>query len=119
MKRADLAFLEQEVFVDPLILYKRQPKPSSSSGIPVFFTGNLCLESDLICRHATFLQKLPEEGDLVAFINTAGYSMDFSASNSIMQPPGRKVAVNAQGDGFVWVLDEQFSPVWQFYNQEA
>jgi diaminopimelate decarboxylase len=119
MKRADLAFLDQEVFVDPLILYKRQPKPSSSSGIPVFFTGNLCLESDLICRHATFLQKLPEEGDLVAFINTAGYSMDFSASNSIMQPPGRKVAVNAQGDGFVWVLDEQFSPVWQFYNQEA
>lgn len=117
MKRSDLAFLDQEIFVDPVIVYKRHPLANAAL-VPVFFAGNLCLESDLIYRHATFVQKVPEPGDLVVFINTAGYSMDFSTTNSIMQPPARKVAVMAQAGSFVWVTDEDYSPVWQFYDQE-
>jgi diaminopimelate decarboxylase len=119
MKRSDLAFLDQEVFVDPLVLYKRPPTSTASQSLPVFFAGNLCLESDLILRHATFLPQLPEVGDLVVFINTAGYSMDFSASDAIMQRPARKVAVNTRAGRFLWVMDKQFSPIWQFYDQET
>jgi diaminopimelate decarboxylase len=118
MKRSDLAFLDQEIFVDPVVVYKRPPSANAGS-VPVFFAGNLCLEGDLIYRHATFVQKVPEPGDLVVFINTAGYSMDFSTTNSIMQPSARKVAVIAQAGSFVWVADEDYSPVWQFYDQET
>ena len=57
-----------------------------NGNVGVYFAGNLCLESDLVYRHMTYLQKMPEPGDLVVFPNSAGYFMDFSASTSIMQP---------------------------------
>lgn len=113
MKRQDVTFLDQEIFVDPVILYM-QPESayeSETENQPVYFAGNLCLESDLIYRHKTFLPKLPKPGDIVAFINTAGYFMDFSASQSIMQPIARKVAVVERNNNFTWTLDEQYSPV--------
>lgn len=115
MKRQDLAFLDQEVFVDPVVIYRTQPDATTPHTVPVFFAGDLCLESDLICRHLTFLSKLPEPGDLVAFLNTAGYFMDFSACSAIMQPVARKVAVCEDVERFVWIADEQYSPVWNFY----
>lgn len=118
MKRQDVAFLDQELFVDPVVLYRSPPTGEAPHTVPVFFAGDLCLESDLICRHLTFLQKLPEEGDLVAFVNTAGYYMDFSASQAIMQPVARKVAILKQGDKFSWVADEQFTVAWQFYDSK-
>jgi diaminopimelate decarboxylase len=111
MKRSDLAFLDQEMFVDPVVIYGRSSTTSSGNWRKVFFAGNLCLESDLIYRHATFLQKLPEPSDLVAFVNTAAYAMDFSSSQAIMQPSARKVAVATEGKSFTWVLDELYSPV--------
>jgi diaminopimelate decarboxylase len=119
MKRQDVAFLDQEFFVDPVVLYRSPPAGDAPSAVPVFFAGDLCLESDLICRHLTFLKRLPEEGDLVAFINTAGYYMDFSASQAIMQPVARKVAIVKQEAKFSWVADEQFSVAWHFYNGES
>jgi diaminopimelate decarboxylase len=119
MKRQDIAFLDQEVFVDPIILYRNKPQEAAPHKVPVFFAGDLCLESDLIHRHLTFLQQLPEEGDLIAFINTAGYFMDFSACQAIMQPAARKVAVCEQGGEFVWIADEQYNPLWSFYEEQA
>lgn len=109
MKRQDLSFLDQEVFVDPLVLTKeREGAPQS-----VFFTGNLCLEGDLIFRHKVYLPVVPKAGDLVAFINTAAYMMDFSSTNSIMQPPARRVAVVRERGRFHWMLDEQYTPIWR------
>jgi diaminopimelate decarboxylase len=117
MKRSDIAFLDQEMFVDPVVLYRRAPPEQKPADQPVFFAGNLCLESDLILRHATFLKQLPQSGDLIAFVNTAGYAMDFSSSNAIMQPPARKIAV-VSSPKFSWVLDEQFSPMWRYHEKE-
>lgn len=118
MKRQDLAFLDQEVFVDPIVVAgrrqrRRHGKDPEVPCQPVFIAGNLCLESDLIFRHKVSLPVLPKPGDLLAFINTAAYMMDFSATRSIMQPQARKVAVVQDGNQFVWMLDEQYSPVWR------
>jgi diaminopimelate decarboxylase len=110
MKRQDLCFIDQEMFVDPIVLYRERISPTSLNEQPVYFAGNLCLESDLITRHQTFLPRLPERGDLVAFINTAGYFMDFSASEAIMQPLARKVAVYKHDNCFCWTLDEEYYP---------
>lgn len=109
MKRQDVTFLDQEIFVDPVILYKNESTESEKIG--VYFAGNLCLESDLVYRHKTFLNKLPVEDDLVVFPNTAGYFMDFSACTSMMEPIARKVAVKKDAGNFVWCLDEEFSVV--------
>src|SRR5262249_23039530 len=85
MKRQDLSFLDQELFVDPIICYS-DTVPSNDHRVGVFFAGNLCVESDLIYRHKKFVKRCPDQSDLVVFPNTAAYCMDFSASNAIMQP---------------------------------
>jgi diaminopimelate decarboxylase len=108
MKRHDIAFLDQEIFVDPVVVHRQKPERHETTA--VFFAGNLCLESDLIYRHKTFLDALPQPGDAVVFINTAGYFMDFSASQAIMNPPGRKVAVKPVDGRFRWYLDECYWP---------
>ncbi len=110
MKRQDLCFLDQEFFVDPIILYKNPGNIDLVSPMAVYFAGNLCLESDVIYRHQTFVDKLPQTGDLVVFPNTAGYFMDFSASESIMQPVASKVTVYKDNGRFIWARDENYLP---------
>jgi len=111
MKRQDISFLDQEIFVDPIVVYSSQDGLDSNEYKSVYFTGNLCLETDLIYRHKTFLPKVPAEGDLIVFANTAGYFMDFSATNSIMQPIGNKAAVFQRNGSFAWTMDSQYSPI--------
>lgn len=132
MKRQDISFLDQEIFVDPIIVSRSERDggqkleanilntqktdsantESDNGNIGVYFAGNLCLESDLVYRHMTYLQKMPEPGDLVVFPNSAGYFMDFSASTSIMQPVAQKVAVMEREGRFTWMLDGQYVPFW-------
>jgi diaminopimelate decarboxylase len=78
--------------------------------VGVYLTGNLCLEDDLITRRQVFLPGLPAPGDLLAFVNTAGYFMDFRADQALMQPIARKVAVWPAAGGWHWCLDEDYWP---------
>jgi len=109
MKRQDICFIDQEIFLDPIVVYQ-EARFSVEDEIGVYFAGNLCLESDLVTRHETKLSSLPEPGDLVVFVNTAGYFMDFSASEAIMHPIAKKIAVERNGDCFSWCLDENYYP---------
>lgn len=45
--------------------------------VEVFYTGAYCLERDILLKRIIKVPKLPEIGDLVAFVNTAGYMMHF------------------------------------------
>ena len=90
---------DQEVMLDPVLLY-RSPGGHAGGRTGVFFAGNLCLERDMIFTHLTFVDRLPEPGDVVAFVNTAAYQMDLSASAALMQRQPAKVAVRGTGAGF-------------------
>ena len=105
----DVALEAHGVLMDPLLLSRGEPGPEQPAG--VYLTGNLCLEADLITRRKVFLPRLPRPGDLLAFANTAGYLMDFSAGTALMQPTARTVAVVRDGDQWRWCLDEQYWPV--------
>ncbi|UQA97253.1 Y4yA family PLP-dependent enzyme [Streptomyces halobius] len=85
--------------------------PASPTPVAVHLTGNLCLEADLITRRTVHLPRLPQPGDLLAFVNTAGYCMDFSATHAQQQPVARKVAVHRDGGSWRWCLDEQYWPI--------
>ena len=117
MKRQDIAFLDQEIFVDPILLRKFRvsiPKKQQYQGY--YLAGNLCLENDMIFRRKVFLPIVPHVGDIFAFINTAAYMMDFSATNSIMQGQAMKVAA-VYGNDFTWMFDDKYTPLWDFYNR--
>lgn len=116
MNARDVGLEEHGVLMDPLLV-PRPGAPGHTVGDPaadpvgVFLIGNLCLETDLITRRTVFLPRLPAPGDLLAFANTAGYLMDFSAGPALRQPVARKVAAYRQDGAWHWRLDEQYWPV--------
>jgi diaminopimelate decarboxylase len=105
----DISTEEHGVLMDPILL--RGPAPAGAGPVGVYLLGNLCLEADLLTRRKVFLPGLPQPGDVLAFPNTAGYLMDFSAGQALMQPTARTVAVYRDGADWQWCLDEQYWPV--------
>lgn len=105
----DVSLEEHGVLLDPVVLHRSDPAGAGPVGTYLF--GNLCLEADLLTRRKVFLPSRPRAGDLLAFVNTAGYFMDFSATRALRQPIGRKVAMYRAGGAWKWCLDEQYWPV--------
>lgn len=110
----DVSLEEHGVQMDPVVIPRvedRRTGDRRAGPAGVHLLGNLCLEADLITRRKVFLPVVPRPGDLLAFVNTAGYFMDFSATNALHQPMARKVAVYRSGGVRRWCLDEQYWPV--------
>ncbi|GGK76034.1 alanine racemase [Mangrovihabitans endophyticus] len=105
----DVSLEEHGVLMDPVVVHRGAPGGAGPVGVYLF--GNLCLEADLISRRKVFLPSRPRAGDLLAFVNTAGYFMDFSATRALRQPIGRKVAMFRDDGGWRWCLDEQYWPI--------
>ncbi|WP_410813835.1 Y4yA family PLP-dependent enzyme [Micromonospora sp. 067-2] len=105
----DVSTEEHGVLMDPVVVHRTAPAGAGPVGAYLF--GNLCLEADLITRRKVFLPTRPHIGDLLAFVNTAGYLMDFSATQALRQPIGRKAALYRDGGAWRWCLDEQYWPV--------
>jgi diaminopimelate decarboxylase len=71
----------------------------------------LCVAQDVLQPNTVYPGFIPEHGDVVAFINTAPYLMDFIESEMLLQPTARKVAVLNRGGIWKTVLDDEFSAV--------
>ena len=105
---------DQEVMLDPLLIYRSAAESHAGDPAGVFFAGNLCLERDMITNHVTFVDRIPEPGDIVAFVNTAGYQMDLSASRALMQRRPQKAVVRGVSGGFIAHADrpDQREEAW-------
>lgn len=104
MNKSNINPQNWELMVDPYIIHRDEDREELEDG--VFFVGNLCLESDFIYKHKTFLDKKPEEDDLVVFVNTAAYHMDFGESRTIQHDTADKVAVYGDNN---WKKDELYT----------
>ncbi|MCQ4040967.1 alanine racemase [Streptantibioticus rubrisoli] len=108
----DIGLEEHGVLMDPLLIPPGEGHvPAASEPLGAYLAGNLCLEADMITRRMVFLPRPPVPGDLLAFANTAGYCMDFSADHAQRQPVARKVAVWQDAGSWRWCLDEQYWPI--------
>jgi len=106
---------EQEMLVDP-ILISQNIKPENVS---CYVIGNLCLESDFIFKRKISLNYLPQKDDLMIFVNTAGYFMDFNESNTIMQKTGIKLVMLSDDNKFRYVLDSDYEPMIDRMNNDS
>ncbi|WP_175408432.1 Y4yA family PLP-dependent enzyme [Streptomyces sp. TRM64462] len=107
----DVGLEDHGLLVDPVLVPRGAPDDGVERPVGVYILGNLCLESDLISRRTVFLPRAPRPGDLLAFVNTAGYFMDFTADHAMRQPVARKAAVHQDAAGaWRWCLDEQYWP---------
>lgn len=107
--RDDVGFEAGGVLVDP-VLVPRDPETSPRPH-QAFLLGNRCLEHDLITHRLVAFRREPRPGDLLAFVNTAGYFADFTANAALRQPVAATVAVTDIGGGrWRWCLDERYWP---------
>jgi diaminopimelate decarboxylase len=113
MNKSNLSSIEDEMLCDPLIFSRHEhPVEDYTPEQGVYFVGNLCQEHDMIYRHKTFLPRLPHRDDLVIFVNTAAYHMDFNESASIQHPTAKKLVVVATGaDTFRLYEDHLYHPL--------
>ena len=105
MKRSDLAFIDQDFLVDPIIVRKDSEGSEVSDA---YFIGNLCLESDFIFKRKVKINASVKQGDIVVFPNTAAYNMDFSSADSIKQNKAKKIAIKDVNDKLLWYEDDNY-----------
>lgn len=108
MNQSNLRSSQQKLITQPIVI-PRQPRKMNLQGM--FLLGNLCVAQDVLQPNTVYPGFIPEHGDVVAFINTAPYLMDFIESEMLLQPTARKVAVLNRGGIWKTVLDDEFSAV--------
>jgi diaminopimelate decarboxylase len=104
INKTNLNAAEIEHMVDPVVISDHAGKPGEG-----YIGGNLCSGSDMIYRHKTFFEQMPQKGDLLAFPNTASYLMDFNESNILQQPVAEKVAYWKDGANYRWARDSDYA----------
>jgi len=112
MNQTNLNTQRWEFMVDPIILKnsKEQSKRLAEKDEGVFFLGNLCLETDIIQKHKTYLEENLNEKDLIIFPNTAAYHMDFGEATPIQKKTAQKAVIyQNEGKEFEWILDDRYS----------
>lgn len=109
MNRTNLNSTQLKLMTDPVVLYRNPTQKAADNG--VMYVGNLCLTHDMIQYHKTFPDFVPQTGDLVCFINTAAYQMDFAETHVLEQRVAKKVAIVETENGkFRWFADELYNP---------
>ncbi|MEB2778628.1 Y4yA family PLP-dependent enzyme [Algoriphagus sp. D3-2-R+10] len=73
-----------DFMLDPFVVY--QEEDDEMEPAEVYFTGAYCLERDILLKRKIPLPALPKVGDLVIFVNTAGYMMHFFESSAHLFP---------------------------------
>jgi diaminopimelate decarboxylase len=91
----------KEIFCDPILISKDKNKDSFSG----FIVGNLCEEKDFIMKRRVFFNSEPKEGDILCFMNTAGYISDFEDASPIQQPTVKKFTASKNEN--IWSIKEE------------
>jgi len=111
MNRTNLNSTQLKLMTDPVIVYRNDNRADITDN-GVLYVGNLCLTHDMIQYHKTFPRKMPQAGDVVAFINTAAYQMDFAETKVLQQRVAEKIAVVETEEGqFRWCRDDLYNPL--------
>lgn len=96
-----------EFFLDPFLL---TPSPRKEERFTAAIGSNTCLESDYLARRFIPFQSRPMPGDLLVYINTAGYEMDSKESEFHRLPIPSKVAALKGAKEWHFIADTRISP---------
>lgn len=108
MNRSNLNSRELTLLTDPIVLPSSVRRENNPAGY--FLVGNLCVANELITPRKVHFPTSIVPGDILAFINTAAYMMDFAESPTLHQPVARKVAVTERAGEIAWELDPEYRP---------
>ncbi|PZP55139.1 MAG: pyridoxal-dependent decarboxylase [Micavibrio aeruginosavorus] len=107
MNRSNIHSDHFKRLTEPIVISQNGEKANLENE-GVFYMGNLCLSYDMLQYNRTYPDYLPEAGDIVAFANTAAYMMDFTESETLMQPIAKKIAVVRSGRAWKCIEDSEY-----------
>ncbi|MFE7839212.1 alanine racemase [Streptomyces sp. NPDC057474] len=98
-------WFDSEFLPDP-VLVPADSRPVADAGpYPACVGAATCLESDMLTWRKIPFPVRPSVGDLLVYLNTAGYQMDSNESPFHELPLPPKVVVELSGSRFRWRLD--------------
>lgn len=108
-------WFDSEYLPDPILLGARPQRAHTASGpaertFDACVGGASCLDSDMLTWRKIAFPCPVEVGDVLLYVNTAGYQMDSNESPFHDLPLPRKVAVGFDGTRVRWRLDDVAEP---------
>ncbi len=92
---------------DPVLISKGTPLPQD---FRASVAGNTCMENDIVTWRKVNFGTVPQQGDLLVYMNTAGYMMDSNETDFHRLPLPEKVAAFRGPSGaWKWKRDILFS----------
>lgn len=96
-------WFNSEFLLDPFHIVTKQSKQQP---IRAWIAGHSCLEDDVITHRLILFNTLPQAGDLLGFVNTAGYQMDLLENQFHRHPiPCRLYAQENNVGQFIFFKD--------------
>ena len=119
MNRTQMFSSSADFLLDPIFIPRTKRETESCD---VYFVGSYCLEQELILKRKIVLPQFPEIGDLVCFVNTAGYMMHFYESEAHLFDLARNLVVEKIDDWQVYedsdyISKEELSVLSSFHSE--
>jgi diaminopimelate decarboxylase len=102
-------WFNSEFLPDP-VLVPRDGRPACEPPFAACIAGASCLECDLLSWRKVVLPLRPRRGDLLVYVNTAGYQMDSNESPFHDLPLPPKIVVERRAGAPRWRFDEHPGP---------
>jgi diaminopimelate decarboxylase len=96
-------WFNSEFLPEPVLL--PETTAGSDGPFPACVGGASCLDSDMLSWRKIPFPRQPKVGDLLAYLNTAGYQMDSNESTFHEAPLPPRVVLESDGDRIRWRLD--------------
>ncbi len=101
----NLSVSMREYVMDPILIPSKNE--SQESEFDCYLVGSLCREEDFLMKRKVTLKSRPNPGDLICFVNTAAYRIDFEDASPHQKTTGRKIVAVPS------------SAKWSFYDEET
>jgi diaminopimelate decarboxylase len=98
-------WFDSEFLPDPVLVPAGTGPAADAGPYPACVGAATCLESDMLTWRKIPFPVRPAAGDLLVYLNTAGYQMDSNESPFHDLPLPPKVVVEPSGSRFRWHLD--------------
>lgn len=98
MNRTQLFSSSADFLLDPIFIPKQKNPLVKSSLVSGYLVGAYCLEQELILKRKIIFHTFPQVGDLMCFINTAGYMMHFYESQAHLFDLAKNVFLGADDE---------------------
>ena len=106
MNRTQLFSSSMDFLLDPIVVH--QNMDPNAEPVAGYLVGAYCLEQELILKRKITFQQMPEVGDMICFVNTAGYMMHFYESEAHLFELAKNLVAEEDNGTFKVVPDGDF-----------